>query len=172
MIYQEGNDNHAEQDSRGASGTSNPAITEITQLGNGNYAFNYQHSSTWIHAYIHQEGDENWVGLEQNQADHAEINQYGDNNQVASVSLSSDLSFEEGVNAYQHTSTIFINQGTELEFGIGNKVGFYQRGFAWADIAQYGDDNTALLYQDGDHTAWITQDGNMNDAEIQQHDAP
>lgn len=171
-IYQEGNDNHAEQDSRGASGTSNPARTHITQLGNDNYAYNYQHSSTWIHAYILQDGDNNWVGLSQNQADHAEIDQYGDNNQVASVSKSSDLTFVEGENAYQHTSSIYIQQGTELDPGYGNKVGFYQRGGAWADIKQFGDNNTALLWQYGDHDSWITQNGNQNQAEIQQYDTP
>ena len=78
------------------------------------------------------------------------------------------LTFVSGENASQHTSTIFITQGTELEPGMNNRVGFYQTDGAWAEIIQYQDNNTALLWQDGNHSAWITQDGNENHAEIQQ----
>ena len=175
-INQTGDDNIADVDQmRGASGTSNPAIVVIDQIGNWNEVYLDQHSSTWTHAYIWQDGDYNYVDLEQKQADNADIGQYGDNNKVAGVERVSlvptmPLVFDEDGFAYQHTSDIDIYQ-----LGDGNKVGFLQCGSGlggrvFADIEQIGDGNMTLLWQygAGGHNADISQTGDMNTARVFQ----
>jgi hypothetical protein len=170
-INQTGDDNIADVDQmRGASGTSNPAIVEVDQIGDWNEVYLDQHSSTWTHAYIWQEGDYNYVDLEQKQADNADIQQYGDNNKVAGVVRASwvptmPLEFDEDGFAYQHTSDIDIYQR-----GDNNKVGFLQRDNNVADVSQIGDGNTGLLWQygEGGHNADISQTGDMNTARVFQ----
>ena len=164
-IIQTGDDNIADVDQmRGASGTSNPAVVEIDQIGDWNEVYLDQHSSTWTHAYIWQEGDYNYVDLEQKQADNADIHQEGDNNKVAGVERvgfnpTKPLEFDEDGFAYQHTSDIDIYQ-----LGDDNKVGFLQKDNNVADISQIGNGNTGLLWQygEGGHNADIMQTGNNN----------
>lgn len=170
-INQTGDDNIADIDQmRGASGTSNPAIVEVDQIGDWNEVYLDQHSSTWTHAYIWQEGDYNYVDLEQKQADNADIDQYGDNNKVAGVErVGLDLEFDEDGFAYQHSSDITIVQNGEID-GIGNRVGFYQKN-GMANIMQTGENNEALLWQ-VEGTATITQNGLDNVANVSQTPAP
>lgn len=169
-INQTGDDNRADIDQmRGASGTSNPAIVTVDQIGDWNEVYLDQHSNTWTHAYFLQRGDYNYVDLQQAQADNADIHQEGNNNKVAGVERAgwnptTPLEFDGDGRAYQHSSDIDIYQ-----FGDDNKVGFLQRGSGvggrvFADIEQIGDGNTGLLWQygQGGHIADIMQKGDNN----------
>jgi len=165
-INQTGNDNIADIDQmRGASGTSNPAIVEVNQTGDLNEVYMDQHSSTWTHAYIDQIGDENYVDLRQAQADHADIWQEGDRNEIAGVTNNDGLEFALSERAYMHSSEF---HGTQI--GNDNTIGLYQRNNNLGTITQTGNDNEALLYQGGTggHTSTIIQTGDQNTGHVKQ----
>ncbi len=193
-IIQEGNDNFADVDQmRGASGTSNPAIVEVGQYGNLNVVVMDQHSSTWTEAYLTQDGDHNELDLRQRQADYANIEQLGNNNNIwldqhssaiggtrgnpepfvqdgdgnslMGVINDDGLVFDPLSAAWQRSSILAADSG---QLGDDNIIGLYQNE-GWAEIIQDGDENEALLYQNGTGlSSTIHQFGNENTGHVKQ----
>lgn len=174
-IHQEGIQNIAEVDYQNDITDNRNTLADIQQYGNENKAY-VQQSNHGGEVYILQDGYNNLARVRQhgNYDNHVDIAQYGDNNIVANASLgnNNEISLQEGVKARNHRSEINIIQDG-IEGGIGNRVGFNQRGWQTADISQFGDNNETLLYQDGGyHTSTVIQTGNDNNATILQLDLP
>ena len=158
-IFQEGTGNIASQVQEGIG---NEAY--ITQIGNDNYAGNFDWAGQW------QSGGDGWTGI--GNYNYSEIWQEGNANRAAQTTVGDD-----------NATVGDDNEAYITQIGNNNDAGFWGISELWggtdamfnAGQRQFGNDNIASIYQEGSYNRALQRQntfetpGDENTAYIEQH---